>query len=160
MNINFYVKSIGSFIILSVMWYERLTKCYLLHTDPSSSGNCGRHAKQHAFLYQLWTTGALLNILLGSPNHDSQNSPIETHELGSLAKKWDDVLWDFPKIHDSVDVVWGTIEMKPCGVKNLSSTIVKNHCNLMDTLLITRNRSSVLTNSDVGEGGLMVKSIN
>ena len=26
MNINFYVKSIESFIILSVMWYERLTQ--------------------------------------------------------------------------------------------------------------------------------------
>ena len=26
MNINFYVKSIGSFIILSVMWYERLAQ--------------------------------------------------------------------------------------------------------------------------------------
>ena len=33
MNINFYVKSMGSFIILSVMWYERLTICYLLHTN-------------------------------------------------------------------------------------------------------------------------------
>ena len=44
-------------------------------------------------LYQLWTTGALLNILLGPPNHDSQNSPDKTHELGSWAKKWDDVLW-------------------------------------------------------------------
>ena len=48
-----------------------------------SLGNWGRHAKQHAFLYQLWTTRALLNILLGPPNHDSQNSPYETHELGS-----------------------------------------------------------------------------
>ena len=30
---------------------------------------------------------------------------------------------DFPKIHDSVDVVWVANEMKPCGVKNLSSTV-------------------------------------
>ena len=58
-----------------------------------SSGNWGRHVKQHAFLYQLWTTGALLNILLGPSNHDSQNSPNETHELGSWVKKWDDVPW-------------------------------------------------------------------
>ena len=35
MNINFYVKRMGSFIILSAIWYERLIKCYLLHTDPS-----------------------------------------------------------------------------------------------------------------------------
>ena len=41
MNINFYVKSMGS------------------------------------------STGVLLNILLGALNHDSQNSPNETHELGS-----------------------------------------------------------------------------
>ena len=47
MNINFYIKSMKSFIILSLMWYKRLTlskkkkkrykrltKCYLLHTDP------------------------------------------------------------------------------------------------------------------------------
>ena len=26
MDINFYVKSMGSFIILSVMWYEKLTQ--------------------------------------------------------------------------------------------------------------------------------------
>ena len=30
---------------------------------------------------------------------------------------------DFPKIHDNVDVVRVTNEMKPCGVKNLSSTV-------------------------------------
>ena len=35
MDINFYVKSMRSFIILSVMWYKRLTKCYLLHINPS-----------------------------------------------------------------------------------------------------------------------------
>ena len=51
-----------------------------------SSGNLGKHAKQHVFLYQLWTIRALLNILLGPPNHDSQNSPNETHELGSWAE--------------------------------------------------------------------------
>ena len=31
---------------------------------------------------------------------------------------------DSPKIHDNVDVVRVTNEMKPCGVKNLSSTLV------------------------------------
>ena len=57
-----------------------------------SLGNWRRHAKQHDFLYQLWTTGVLLNILLSPPNHDFQNSPNEIHELGSWVKKWDDVL--------------------------------------------------------------------
>ena len=58
-----------------------------------SSENWGRHTKQHTFLYQLWTTRGLLNILLGPPNHDSQNFPNETHELGSWTKKWEDMLW-------------------------------------------------------------------
>ena len=42
MNINFYVNSMMSFIILSVMWYKRLTKCYLLHTDPSEFKELGK----------------------------------------------------------------------------------------------------------------------
>ena len=86
-DINFYVKSIGNFIILSayVIWevYPNVTFCILTR---QSSGNWGRHAKQHVFLYQLWTTRVLLNILLGPPNHDSQNSLDETHELGSWVK--------------------------------------------------------------------------
>ena len=87
MDINFYVKSMRSFIILSayIIWesYPNVAFCTL---TCQSSGNWGRHVKQHAFLYQLWITGALLNILLHPPNHDSQNSPDETHELGSWAK--------------------------------------------------------------------------
>ena len=143
MDINFYVKSMGSFIILSAyeIWevYPNVTFCTLTR---QSSGNWGRHAKHHAFLYQLWTTEALLNILLGPPNHDSQNSPDETHELGSWAKnemmchKFEPLalspfLWirtllgfkiDSPKIYDNIDVVRVANEMKQCGVKNLSST--------------------------------------
>ena len=113
--------------------YSNVSYCTPTH---QSSGNWGRHIKQHVFLYQLWTTRPLLNILLGPPNQDSQNSPDETHELGSWAKKWDDVPWtwtmgfdaflgfrrDFPKIHDNVDVVQVSNEIKPCGVNNLSST--------------------------------------
>ena len=87
MDINFYVKSMRSFIILSayIIWesYPNVAFCTL---TCQSSGNWGRHVKQHAFLYQFWTTGVLLNILLDPPNHDSQNSPDETHELGSWAK--------------------------------------------------------------------------
>ena len=95
MNINFYVKSMESFIILSVIWYERLTKCYLLHTDLSEFRELGKTCQVTCFFffYQLWTTRALLNIFLGPPNRDFQNSPNETHELGSWAKKWEDVLW-------------------------------------------------------------------
>ena len=49
MNINFYVKSMGSFIILSVMWYEWLTKCYLLHTDPSEFRELGKTCQATCF---------------------------------------------------------------------------------------------------------------
>ena len=87
MDINFYAKSLRSFIILSVMWYERLTKCYLLHTDPSEFRELGKTYQVTCFFfYQLWTTGASLNILLDPSNHDSQISPNEIHELGSWAK--------------------------------------------------------------------------
>ena len=93
MNINFYVKSMKSFIILSVMWYERLTKCYLLHTDPSEFRELGKTCQATYFPLSTLNIGSLLNILFGPPNHDSQNSLDETHELGSWAKKWNDVLW-------------------------------------------------------------------
>ena len=87
MNINFYVKSMESFFILSVMWYERLTRCNLLHTDLSEFRELGKtYQAKNVFLYQLWTTGTLLNILLGPPNYNSQNSPNEIHEPGSWAK--------------------------------------------------------------------------
>ena len=54
MDINFYVKSMESFIILSTYVicesYPYITFCTLSH---QSSGNWGRHANRHAFLYQL-----------------------------------------------------------------------------------------------------------
>ena len=117
-----------------------VTHCTLTH---QSSGNWGRHAKQHVFLYQLWTTEALLNILPSPPNHDSQNSSDETHELGSWAKKWDDVLWAWTMGFDTFlckyGLFWALEEILPksmivltwCGSpmkwshviwKNLSST--------------------------------------
>ena len=61
-----------------------------------SSGNLGKHAKQHVFLYQLWTIRALLNILLGPPNHDSQNSPNETHAKSlNYGLWWDNIAMGF-----------------------------------------------------------------
>ena len=154
MNINFYVKSMGSFITLSayVIWeaYTNVTFCTLTR---QSSGSWGRHAKQYAFFYQLWTTGVLLNILLAPPNHNSQNSPDETHEpkmrcaiSSNYGPWWDYIamsfgpwalasfLWirtplvfkiDSPKIYDNIDVVRVANEMKSCGVKNLPSTLSK-----------------------------------
>ena len=86
-DINFYIKSMRSFIILSayVVW-EAYPNVIFYRLTCQNSRNWGRHAKQHAFLYQLWTTGVLLNIFINPLNHDSRNSSDETHELGSWAK--------------------------------------------------------------------------
>ena len=52
-----------SFIILSVMRYERLTRCYILHTDLSEFKELDKTCQATCFFYQLWITGVLLNIL-------------------------------------------------------------------------------------------------
>ena len=158
MDINFYVKSMWSFIILSVMWYKRLTNCYLLHTDSLEFRELEKICQQHAFLYQLWTTGALLNIyFLALQTTTPKIPPMRLMSLDHEQKmrccamstnygpRWDYIaksfepwalasfLWiwtlldfkiDSPKIQDSVDVVRVANEMKPCNVKNLSSTII------------------------------------
>ena len=51
MNINFYIKSTGSFIVFSVMWYERLTRYYLLHTDPSRVNGIGEDMSSNMFSF-------------------------------------------------------------------------------------------------------------
>ena len=86
MNINFYVKSMESFIILGVMCYERLTRYYLLHINSSEFTELGKTCQATCFLYQLWIVGVLLNILLDLPIYHSQSSPNETHEFGSWAE--------------------------------------------------------------------------
>ena len=144
MNINFYVKSIGSFIILSVMWYERLTKCYLLHTDLSKFKELGKTCQVTYFplstlnhwIFTEHTSWPSKPRLPKFPRWDSW--------VWIMSQKWDDVVWawtmgfgvilwiwtllgfkiDFSKIHDNVDAVRVANEMKPCGVKNLSSTSV------------------------------------
>ena len=52
MNINFYVKCMTSFIILSIMWYERLTKCYL-YTDPSEFRELRKTCQATCFLLSI-----------------------------------------------------------------------------------------------------------
>ena len=144
-NINFYVKSMGSFIILSVMWYERLTKCYLLYTNPSK-------------FMELEKTCQVSCFLLSTLNHLSFTEHTSWPSKPRLPKfpRWDSWAWimsqkmrwcamslnhglwrlfvwiwallgfrrDFSKIYDSVDVAWVANEIKPCGMKNLSLTPV------------------------------------
>ena len=102
MNINFYVKSIKIFIILSVMWYERLTQMLPIAYQPVRVQGIGEDTLSNMLsfinfepLELYWT------YFLALQNHDSQNSPYETHELGSWVKKWDDVLWAWTMSFDA-----------------------------------------------------------
>ena len=102
MDINFYVKSMGIFIILSVVWYERLTKCYLLHTDPSEFRDLGKIAKQHAFLYQLWTARTLLKYFLALQTATPKFPPIRL-----MSQKWDVMPWAQTMGLDEIISPWG-----------------------------------------------------
>ena len=149
MNIRFYVKSIGSFIILSVVWYERLTICYLLHTDPSEFRELRKTCQATCFepLEFYWTYFLALQTMtpkippmrLMSLDHEPKMRccamslnygpwyiAMSFGPWASASFLW---IWtllgfkiDSPKIHDSVEVVRLANEMKPCGVKNLFST--------------------------------------
>ena len=87
MNINFYVKSMGSFIILSIMWYERLTKCYLLHIDPSEFKELGKTCQATCFLLSTLNHWTFTEHTSWPSKPRLPNSPDETHKLGSWAKK-------------------------------------------------------------------------
>ena len=93
MNINFYVNSMGSSIILNVMWYKRLTKCYLLHTDPSEFRELGKTYQATCFPLSTLNHWSFTKHISWSSKPWLQNFSSETHELGSWAKKWDDVSW-------------------------------------------------------------------
>ena len=139
MDINFYIKSIESFIILSVMWYERLTKCYLLHTGSSKFRELGKTCQTFINFEPLefyWTYFLALQttipkfspIRLISLDHEPKRrwcAMSLNHGLWCLfCVKWALLGFrrDFPKIYDNVDVVQVANEIKQCGVKNSSST--------------------------------------
>ena len=142
-NINFYVKSIRSFIILTVIWYERLTKCYLLHTNPLEFRELGKTCQATCFSLSTlnhWsftehTSWPSKPRLFKFPRWDSW-AWIMSQKMRWCVMSLNHGLWclfvwiwallgfrrDFPKIYDNVNVVQVTNEMKPCGVKNLSTT--------------------------------------
>ena len=141
MNINFYVKSMKNFIILSVMWYERLTKCYLLHIDPSEFRELGKTCQTTCFP-------------LSTLNHLSFTEHASWLSQPRLPKfsQWDSWAWIMSQKMRwyamsldygfwwlfSVDMAQVANEIKPCGVKNLSlTTITKN----LVIFSITRNLS-------------------
>ena len=156
MDINFYVKSMRSFIILSVMWYDRLTQMLPIAHWPVRVQRIGKDMPSNMlsfinfeslefywtyFLALQTTTPKIPRIRLMSLDHkpkrrccgmSSNYGPWWDYiamSFGSWALASFLWIWtllgfkiDSPKIHDNVDVVWVTNEMRPRGVKNLSST--------------------------------------
>ena len=138
MDINFYVKSMESFIILSVMWYEKLTKCYLLHTNSLEFRELGKTCQATCFLLSTLNHWSFTEHISWPSKPQLPKFPRWDSWTWIMSQKWDYVLWawamgfdaflckyelflsfkrDFPKIHDNVDVVQVANEIKACGVK-------------------------------------------
>ena len=150
MNINFYVKSMESFIILSVMWYERLTKCYLFHTNPSEFRELRKTCQATCFFLSTLNHWSFIEHTSWPSNPRLPKFPQWDAWAWIMSRKWDVVPWartmgfsailwictllgfkrDFSKIHDSVDVVWVANEMKPYGVKIFSQHTISQRISL------------------------------
>ena len=143
MNINFYVKSMGSFIILSIMWYKRFIKYYLLHINLSEFRELGKTCQATCFPLSTldhWsfiehTSWPFKSRLPKFSQWNSwawiMNQKMRWYAVSLNHGLWCFFVWiwallsfriDFSKIHDSVDVTCATNEIKSCGVKNLFST--------------------------------------
>ena len=106
MDINFYVKSMRSFIILSVMWYERLIKCYLLHTDPSEFKALGKTCQATCFPL------STLNHWSFTEHTSWLSKPWLPKFLRwdswawIMSQKWDNVLWAWTMGFDEIISPW------------------------------------------------------
>ena len=94
MNINFYVKSIESFIILSIMWYERLTQILPIAYCPIRVQGIRKDMPSNMLsfinfepLELYWTYFLALQITTPTI------PPMRLTSLDHEPKKWDDVLW-------------------------------------------------------------------
>ena len=158
MDTKFYVKSMKSFTILSVMWYKRLTQILpIAHRSVRVQGIGEDTSSNMLFFINFeslelyWTYFLALQTTI--PKIPLMRLMSLDHELKmrccamslNYVPWWDYIamsfgpwasvsfLWirtllgfkiDYPKIYDNIDVVQVASEMKPCGVKNLSSTIL------------------------------------
>ena len=143
MNISFYVKSMESFIILNIMWYERLIQMLPIAHWPVRVQRIGEDMPSNILSFikfelldLYWTYFLALQIT--TPKIPSMRLMRLDHEpkMRWCAMSLNHGLWHFfvliwallsfkrgfPKIHDNVDVVWVANEMKPCSVKNLLLT--------------------------------------
>ena len=94
MNINFYIKSMESFIILSVMWYERLTQMLPIAYWPVRVQGIGEDTPSNMLsfinfepLELYWTYFLVLQITT------PKIPPMRLMSLDHEPKKWDNVLW-------------------------------------------------------------------
>ena len=123
-----------------------LPKCYLLHTDLSEFRELGKTHQATCFplsTLNYWnftkhTSWPSKPWLPKFPRWDSwariMSQKIKWCVMSLNHGLWRLFVWiwallgfkrDFPKIHNNVDVVQVTNEMKLCGVKNLSLTTCK-----------------------------------
>ena len=140
MDINFYVKSMESFTILSVMWYERLTQMLPIAHRPVRVQGIGEDTPSNMLsfinfepLELYWTYFLALQTTTPKiPPMRLMSQKMRWCAMSLNHGLWHLFMWiwallgfrrDLSKIHDSVDAVRVVNEMKPYGVKNLSSTI-------------------------------------
>ena len=93
MNINFYVKSMGSFIILSVMWCERLTRWYILHTDPSEFKELGKTCQATCFPLSTLNHWSFTKHTSWPSKPRLPKFPWWDPWAWIMSRKWNDVLW-------------------------------------------------------------------
>ena len=105
-NINFYVKSMGRFIILSVMWYERLTKCYLLHTNPSEFKELGKTCQTTYFPLSTLNCWNFTEHTSWPSKPRIPKFPWWDSWAWIMSRKWDVVPWAWTMGFDEIISPW------------------------------------------------------
>ena len=106
MDINFYVKSMKSFIILSVMWYGRLTKCYILHTNPSEFRELGKTYQATCFPLSTLNHWSFTEHTFWPSKPRLPKFPRWDSWAWIMSQKWDDVLWAWTMGFDEIILPW------------------------------------------------------
>ena len=106
MDINFYVKSMGSFIILCVMWYKRLTKCYLLHTDPSEFRELGKTCQATCFPLSTLNHWSFTEHTSWPSKPRLPNFPRWDSWAWIMSQKWDVMPWAWTMGLDKIISPW------------------------------------------------------
>ena len=106
MDINFYVKSMGIFIILSVMWYKRLTKCYLLHTNPSKFRELGKTCQATCFPLSTLNHWSFIEHTSWPSKPWLPNFPRWDSWSWIMSQKWDVVPWARTMGLDEITSPW------------------------------------------------------